>query len=303
MSELPQPDPLPLFQEEPFPEVKVGLKSEHEVTLPSVSKKDAEREQLLIGVLKAQREELYKGILNELIRAQDAEIDRIESAQKQKLDVKKKQEIDKVYGKAHAILVRYSDAYGKALYRLAALEGFPDPDPNSFRRPNPNDKKSTKQFEEAKELRATLKTLDDRFYKDFYALLEQVKQEIKEDLSGLEKSIERLQKEARQKAETEAKALTADQLKGLKVQQVPKLKQLPALLGSEVTISSEQINLKRVEPPAAQESKEMLIKQLDAQVQLWAKLNGYRLSKEPSKSTDKTVEFIKWRNQYELELK
>ena len=71
----------------------------------------------------------------------------------------------------------------------------------------------------------------------------------------------------------------------------------------EVKVASEKVVFQTIIPPSKENFKQLFESEIQGQLELWAHLYGYKLSKVANKGIDKTVEFIKWRNQYELEFK
>ncbi len=293
--------PLPIFKESLFPAKKVTLPGS--IAKEMVSFKEEANEKLISDLLQKQQDQLYAETLKDLEKIQLAHIYVLEKEGKEKISLEEKNALDRVYGKLHEILLSYAGNYGKALYRLAAIEGFPDPDPHSFRLPDPRDLKAVQKYNEAKKLRKELNEIDKEFYQKFNNLLNNVKDEANLELTDLEKTTEKLREEVRLKAEKEAKALTASNFKRVVLEKKNRIQKMPALLKEEVMIPSKKVVFKAITPPSQKNFKEFSTLEMQSQVELWADVHGYQLSKIANKAIDKTVEFIKWRNHYELEFK
>jgi hypothetical protein len=261
---------------------------------------DRFREELRKKLYIKTHKNLVEEILNDLNRAEITEIKKIEFDQKSEIAKKKKELIERSYKQLRQLFLKYSEPAGEAQFKLASIMGFPDADPESLRIPTPSDNKKTYEYNQAKKLRQTLKSLHTGFYNEFHALLNSAELQSESELKELAERILKLYETARSKAEEEAKRITESKEKNAFWKDRNIASTLPKVPGKRLHYSH-SLSLNQPDP----EQKKTIIhsnrKSILYHVRLWAKINKYTLTTNPNKGQNLTQEFAQWKKQYELE--
>jgi hypothetical protein len=241
-----------------------------------------------------------KDIQNRLRKFYESEVERFELDQ-QRLAGEAQV---KAYDEASKRLRREFEAYAAQrmpiFSELTLIAGFPDPNPTSKQ---PEDKLSPvlqQRFDRAVQLRKQLAAIDDQFQATVQQILGGVRDLSAAELAAMRLRVEQFKEELDRKADAEAKAQvrqTASEM-GLKLLDPLNLT-LPGIPTKTVTVPGEA----KLEPaptlPArnTEQDRERLMRH---QLSIWLGLNRYSLTERPGGGADKTGEFLKWREKFEV---
>jgi hypothetical protein len=196
---------------------------------------------------------------------------------------------------------RYAEKRSPLVARLTSIVGFPDPNPNSVPAPESSPPFAVKRLQEASAIRKDMAELDAQYVATITGLLAKVETKYNVDVETLQKQLDQDRQAAMRRAEAEAVAEAAKTYKDLRpILMGPTQVDLPG--GSEQSLLLPPVPA----PMAAPEVRERTLNAnqrrsiLEAQLQIWLKLNGYDLSKTATGVEDMTAEFVKWRQERKL---
>jgi hypothetical protein len=195
----------------------------------------------------------------------------------------------------------YAEERAPKLARLTAIVGFPDPNPASTPSTQEMPEYARRLLEEARQLRADLRSIDAAYEADVAAILQEVTSEYDNKLAELQAQIARQRSDAIERAEQNAvrqaqSAYAALQPSLLKRETV----EVPGTPAKTVTIEPVQA---MPEPPKVEsnlltpQEREALLKE---QLTIWSSARGYVLSQTPIGARDATDEFKEWRKEMGL---
>jgi hypothetical protein len=209
------------------------------------------------------------------------------------------------YQSAQAAVKTEFEAYAQKrapmIAKLTSLVGFPDPNPTSLPPPASAPPFAVTRLKHAADIRAEINMLDANYENRILDLLSAAGKQYNVDLAAIEKQIAADRAAAMRRAESEAVAEAETTYKSLR----------PILLGpAKVDLPGEpaqSVQLPAVPAPlSAPNIRERTLtfaqKQaiLQSQLDMWAKLNGYDVVKDPRDGKDMTVAFVKWRQEHKL---
>jgi len=226
-----------------------------------------------------------------------AELDTLETRERDAILARAGAELDEAYAALRAIFERYADPIGKKWVRLAFLVGFPDPDPNSRRGPRTDDKEKVAVFEEAKRLRGEIKQLGEDYRKEVSAKILTISSSHERELAALAAQYELRRVERTAEAQAEAKEIALRAISQLQGFVLDPSQVLPAEPGSAIQVPAATVRLNRLNPSPAETAfghKE----RLDDQIKIFLDTKRYTLSATPAKARNVTEEFAQWRKQY-----
>lgn len=217
------------------------------------------------------------------------------------LDPKRQAAYASAQGAVQAEFLAYAEKRSPLIARLTSIVGFPDPNPNSLPPPASSPPFALKRLAEAAEIRKQMATLDANYENKILDLLSQAGKAYGVDLSAILKQLEVDRNSAMRRAETEAISEATKSYEALR----------PMIMGStKVELPgqpAQSLELPAVPAPsAAPEVRERTLSAaerrtiLDAQLQMWLKLNGYELVKDSNGGENKTEDFVKWRQGHKL---
>ena len=203
--------------------------------------------------------------------------------------------LDEAVEDLHELFLEHVAETAELRYRLAWRVGIPDPDPDSRRVPLTGDKAATKAFEEERDMRLRLKELDAEFDAAVGNQFDRLAAERARRVSELSDSLDGRRQEALAAAQREAEAVTQEALAAMERTALDPEAQLPGVLGANSAVNSDPVS---VEPWRSGDRRAESEDDVRAQLEVFLKVHGYRLTDSPSRGRQKTQEFIAWRRNY-----
>ena len=244
------------------------------------------------------RDQSAKQLARKLREAYLKEIDAVENDRMLGIGSKKSAALDRAWATIRNRFLEYANARAPHAIRLALYAGFPDPDPNSQRKPSTTEKALLRRFERARDSREALSELGQAYESDVRKALADYDDEVTSEILKVRAEIEQM------RAEAEARAIqdAAKQVSEL-TQQIESVLsgraavELPAQ--PEVTAKAEAGEPVRPAPYVKMRTRsEAEADRLDAvrsDAEIWAAHFGVELVKSPREGQDRTKEFLEWR--------
>ncbi|MBX3111235.1 MAG: hypothetical protein KF857_04435 [Fimbriimonadaceae bacterium] len=200
-------------------------------------------------------------------------------------------EREKLWDELAAAFYAQADAMGRDRIRLAWLVGFPDPDPNSRRKPRRNDLVGKKELEQAALVRKSIVKRED----EFWARVELLSSPVRSAYVDKLRKIAAKYMAADERAKEDAKAKAADILSGATSDiETPGVEFgvfVPATGAQEVTLAPMGVSALPKETKSVETVR-------SPRVEVFLKLKNYRLAQPGEKARDVTEEFARWSRQY-----
>ncbi|CAN5466492.1 hypothetical protein BH11ARM1_BH11ARM1_01520 [soil metagenome] len=243
-----------------------------------------------------------KDIQIRLRKFYDSELKRFELEQQRTVSDAETKAYEDATNRIRAAFEVYATKRMPVFTQLTLFAGFPDPNPKSKL---PNVEMTPvlqKRFDDTVELRKQLKVIDDEFDNAVGEILGDVQDLTAMNVADMRLKVEQfkqdLDKKAADEAASQVRATSADL--GLTLIEPIKIV-LPATPSHSVTIPAEHPMTSAPEVPVSgiltkAEDREKLLRQ---QLNIWAKLNRYEIDSKPGHSTDKTNEFLQWKQKFQ----
>ena len=252
-------------------------------------------------ILGANRQKAVKELTALLTERYTREAERAGEKRIHELDPKRQA----AYQSAQAAVQQEFEAYAQKraplIAEITSIVGFPDPNPNSLPPPASAPPFAVAKLQHAADLRNEINKLDANYENRILDLLSAAGKQYNVDLATIEKEIEADRKEAMRRAESEAVTEAATTYRSLR----------PILLGpAKVDLPgqpAQSVQLPAVPAPLSAPNireRTLTFSQrqaiLKSQLDMWAKLNGYEVVKDPQDGKDMTTQFVKWRQEHKL---
>lgn len=210
-----------------------------------------------------------------------------------KLGPRRDEAIETVFGTYRPLFEEFAPVKGRVRLELANDVGFPDPDPDSLRAPDPEATEAWASFNRAVDARKTLVTLDSMAERAWSERLGAIDAEFSEAQAAIVREAAEREDAARKSAAAEAQRLV-DQLdsdlgQAVKIDRVlekmpPEVVRIPATAAVGPSL-----------PPASKPDPPTDTRR--AQLEIWARVRGYRLVPR-GQGRDATEEFLNWRRSF-----
>lgn len=244
------------------------------------------------AAIRKNREEAFHEIAKRLQDAAYHDVERIFTEAAKDLEPKAAERIDAVYDQLRDIFLRYAFQVGTATFGLANIVGFPDPDPNSKRVPDPSDTTAYRRFTKAKELRKTMNELSASFRREFEGKLSVASSENAAELTALKIEMAKLLEEYLAQAQSEAERLTESSMADIHVSSALKNVPLAALPSYHVDVPASP------NPERAPIVKSAQISEpVENELAIFLKVRNYQQARDPQ-ARNVTEEFIAWRKRF-----
>lgn len=222
------------------------------------------------------------------------EIERDMSRRISALDKTRRDALETVRSELRSAFEIYSIERGALIAELFSIISFPDPNPRSIEPAIPVPPYIQRRLDHVAELRNRVKNLDNAYDEKAKGILASVQHKFDVDLTALAEESAVKRAEAFERADSEARQLAEAQQSQFGPAMLAAKVQLDAVPSRSVVVPGVP-----AEGPAPAVSRKALTvaerrEVLRAQVQVWARSNGYRLE---SGARDATGEFLQWRKE------
>gem|GEM_PF-4205154 len=218
-----------------------------------------------------------------------------------KLGPERARATEAVFGTYRALFDAYAPAKGRIRLELANDVGFPDPDPDSLRAPDPEATDAWTAFQRAVDARKTLVTLDSMVDKTWAARLDAIDTRFAEAQAAIVRASAEREDAARKAAADEAQRLVqeldSDLGQAVKIDLGQAVK-IDRVLEKAPAVAVKIAPTPRVAPsfPGPREPARPADSRR-AQLEIWARVRGYRLVPR-GQGRNATQEFLQWRQSF-----
>jgi hypothetical protein len=294
---------LPTFSSIPTPTPSPGFGSST-VTFPARPPssfslgKDQERIADVQRTLQENRAALTQDIRAHLAATYTAHIQHQIEAERATIPEQMRPRYDENQSKIDLMFQDYAHRRGPLIARLALLAGYPDPDPQSQRKPPPNVPAIYRRYTEAASLRKQISQMDQEYTSQVAGMYAGLAAQEQSSYAKIDAERKRLLLEAEQQAMT--KAAQEVHQKQAPLQSALKNKAVvsfPAEPGVAVTVqgAAKPPAAPTVQVPGQSEMTQRLREAEASDLKVWAALNRYVISSDRRGARDATAEFIRWR--------
>lgn len=203
--------------------------------------------------------------------------------------------LDEAVEDLHDLFLNHVQETAVLRYRLAWRVGLPDPDPESRNPPLNADESAVKAFNEVRDMRLRLKEMDAEFKMAVKERFDGLAAERTRRAADLAISLEGRRKEAQDAARREAEAVTQEALAAMERTALDPEAELPGVPGALSAVNSDPVS---VEPWRAGVRRAESAEDVRAQLEVYLKVHGYRLTDNPGRGRQRTQDFIAWRRNY-----
>lgn len=244
-----------------------------------------------LEVVEESRRQAYAQVLRLLQDAYRAEAQQWAAERLAELGPEMGERYDAALATLAQAFAAYADRRGPKMARLTVLVGFPDPDPEGRRQPDPSSPRAVRSADAAERLRAEIEALDKAFSLEAKRLLNAAGSAVAADRAAIESQIQAKFADA----DARARSAAAEQMATAR-------RDLDALLTSrsEWTLKPEKgrslvvpgtpgISGLRTRDAAQSEHE------LHGDLELWLRSKGYVLARKGERARDVTKEFMAWR--------
>ncbi|MHB8637430.1 MAG: hypothetical protein ACYC96_13255 [Fimbriimonadaceae bacterium] len=249
----------------------------------------------------ANRDKTYRTIVRRLHDAYAREADNLRTQQLAAFEPVRAKTIATAMKLISEAYVKYADAVGPKIARLAVTAGFPDPDAQGRRKPSGVEGLDTLAYQTSQTLRAEIAALKANFKQYSAATIQSANTEADAKLTKLLADVDRqvgdIDARAQDVARREVSQAQA-QLGTLLADRPPA--PLPAIAESRVVVGTGTLPAPPARPVikgAAGGSDDQ--DQVKQDLQVWLAVNRYVL-RAKGRGRDATAEFIAWRNRFRL---
>jgi len=252
-----------------------------------------ERVQAAIEELNANRTKAYRDLLDDLRRSYMAQVAAKEREERNEILQRYRAQFEAAVASLSADFESYASRRELPTIRLALLAGVPDPDPLSQQDTEIVGDLVPDRRARARAIRAELRALDAEFAALVRRRLDAVREMRDEQIAALLAGLETLQAELEARAEAEARAATQGSLldQGLLTQLSERL---PPAQAAVVVATPPQAPRA---PAPLSSTASATPDPLETELEVWARINGYKRVGRPSEGRDATREFQVWRTQ------
>lgn len=201
--------------------------------------------------------------------------------------------LDEAFEELHELFLQHAKKIGPLWHDLSWRVGFPDPDPGSIT--TSSDQFKARTLQEAKELRIGLRAMDGEFRTLVSERLSRIEEERSSRVSAFTAEMDEKRVDALERAQKDADAVTEQAFAILERSALDPEAQLPAVPSVGSAVNSEPA------PRWNWPSRDRLAESQDdlrAHLEVFLKVNGFKLAKSPGKARDVTQEFVVWRRNY-----
>ncbi len=234
-------------------------------------------------------------VLERLRASYLAEVDREEQRGLDQISADYEVWLDDAVESLHDLFLDHVDDTAELRYRLAWMVGLPDPDPESRHAPLTADKAAQKAFDEESEIRSRLKEMDAEYKRAVSERFEGLAAQRERITAEFAASLDGRRQEARAAAQREAEAVTQEALAAMERTALDPEARLPGVPGAASAVNSDPVS---VAPWRAGDRRAESEDDIRAQLDVFLKVHGYRLTDSPARGRQKTQEFIVWRRNY-----
>lgn len=197
-----------------------------------------------------------------------------------------------------AIFEAYAEKRSVLIARLAAIVGFPDPNPRSLPPRRQVDAPAQKLLDEAASLREQINQVDREYEADVERTLASVEEKYQIDLTNLQASLEQERADALARAEKQAEAEARESFEALRPAMIqPQEISLPGAPARSQTLPAVPAAPDPPQVVGEALGPERRRKLIEAQLDVWAAARGYIISKSEGGARNATREFIQWREE------
>lgn len=245
--------------------------------------------------IKAQQKQTFRLILARVTAAYRNEANALRARRLAGFDPVRSEILAHAFQTISSIYVAYSDRRGPLAVDLAAMVGFPDPDPHSKRDPAKATGFRILKLRKAAALRKVLNQQDAAFLAQLKAILAKAQAETDTQLTALLQQIENEIGDVDQRAYDDAlrQATAAEENFGPLLAEQPSLT-LPPIGGASISVS--QPGWQQSLPANTSSVGQPTEAQLKDDLRLWLGINRYRLDMT-GRSPDATPQFLLWLSQ------
>lgn len=272
-----------------------------DVALPELGQRDLfigseeDRAKKALEVYSKTQESAVAGVVDRLEKLYMAEVSAAQREEAQRIQdayhVRAQEELDRLRADFEA----HAETVGELRAKLAAIVGFPDPDPKSLRVPPSHDKSASAKFQDAKGLREQIIAQDTKFRDLAATRMKSLEDERAQMLARLEYQTQEQRSRAVERAREESKSVAQQSLSVLERTALSPETQLPAVAGVGSSVDSRPRAPQPIQPgTSVVESAKALKEQLDA----FLRVHNYRLAKAKGRARDATQEFVAWRKKF-----
>ena len=255
------------------------------------------RAQEALDVYKKAQEQAAQSVLERLKLAYLEEAKLYEQTEQTALKASYAQWVDSALAELHDLFVAHAEKEEPLRYALVKLVGFPDPDPNSVKVPLPENLAATKRFEAAKAVRAHLEALDKAYDAEVSSRMTEIERRKAQRLGEIAATGTAMRLDAVERARRESEAVAANALAVLEHTALDPEAKLAPVPGASSTVNSGPVSV----PPSGQGAAPGETRSdVQAQLQVFLKAYGYRLTTDPRKGRNVTQQFVEWRLKYKV---
>lgn len=262
---------------------------------PMLADQNASRDVTAIG--KAIKEELNQTNKDVFLRFRSILLRRLNDKKfedQQKLDTQQKADQEKATEQISTLYRAYAAKRFPLLVHLSSLVGFPDPDPRSQREPGNSLSVQDRYHTTIVQLRQQIRAMDQDFKAQMATILDhltannaalqnQLNAAYLNDLNNLDTLAKAEAAKVTGRSEAEIKPLLVNQDQAI----------IPGVAASTLSLPAAPAIVPQNLPHPTGAIQVMNRAAIEASLNTWLRLNGYRLSKD-SRDPDKTKQFVQW---------
>lgn len=290
-------EPMPLANLNPILAQSFELESLAPVEIQIESAEELARRGF--AALEANQAQALQDTLERLRRAYRIEVRRIEAQRRDEILERQEILLNSAYEELYAKFLAMAQETGPRYWELSWLADFPDPDPESRRRPISARAFEIAYFERARELRAEIKALHLQHKEEIAGILDNLESNLAVELNELEREIGVIRQESEAQAIIDANEIARASLEDVQQTTIELRRVLPGIPAVTMQIRGGE---RSPHPPnmAGRAQYESHAEMVERQIAIFAKVQGYELVSTVSAGRDATEEFIEWRKQFQI---
>ena len=232
-------------------------------------------------------------VLKDLQEAYLAQVDTLQKEGEESLAVEYRLWLDSAFEELHTEFEVHADEVGKLWRSLSWRVGFPDPDPRSLAKSS--DFTRSRQLAEAKELREDIRQRDTSFRDLVSEKIGLIQAERDRKLGQYRSEMDTQRIIELDRAKKEADAFTEQAFAILERSALDPEAQLPAVPRADSAVNSAPApRWDWQKPTLPKETRD----DLRTQLEIFLKVNGFKLADSREGAKDVTQEFVAWRRNY-----
>lgn len=244
------------------------------------------------------RDRTVRDVARKLRTAYQKEIDSIEANRMSEVPPIREAALAKAWAQVRTRFMAYADKRAPQALTIGLYAGFPDPDPNSVRAPDPKEKAIYQHFEKTRAARAQLVDLEADYEHDVRQMLAGYDDEVASAITDIRVEIEKMRADAETRAIADARAQVA--VKTAQIESVLSGKaevDLPARPSATAVTpgASPVLSEPRVPLPDRADLMRRRLEAVRSDARIWAGQVGVELVDSTGSVDDRTLEFIAWR--------